>query len=743
MNKQQYTQKWLDDMEKDEVQKGSSYVSEKSNNNKESSNILIGNVKSNPSVSTPKKNNKRQTVCFLCKETVSNLARHLRSRKHGIDNPMNIITQNPEYRPSKSKTFRRKRICCFCKKAVLRLPQHLRGTHRLTNNEEILQWSAQAQFADFEQTIDDLHLNTTRGISKVISSSESDEELATDIPVVTQSEKDKDVTQPLLETDSSFRGYPTPLSLLDNFTQHLKTLTGGNLAAPAQKRKDVQEIIGHVGNEIKCLTPHLVEQNYFNPKFEICKGYEGTDGQRLRDMKPSTLKVKLQSFQKFIDYLNLKYPNLRDNRQFQNWNAVFPGWFRTINKENKLWKGDKRETIVQTMVSKEYYQKYLLLPGTQILEKSMKECTISVSNTVILTYGSLENVFLSFRDHLIVVISTTNANRPSAICNFTAYVLKTKQQTEDGGCQFVVGKHKSTATQKPVVITFDKDEATCFEGYLNVRAKLLSTKTNNPDSAYIFCTQIGNQISNTQIRTILTTEYRKTGFSHVVSSNRLRVMAASTMADEAPEKRAALAASMCHLESTRNSFYIFKEQAKASKSSHSTLKQLYKRSQTNAPETLIEAAEINLPTLTGTTSSIDTPDQPGPSQSNRPIITFAPDTETLQTTTPDSNQKEDGDNASENDPEITLHAINADSAGVRRIPWEQRHVDIIMKLFSNFIKSKKSPTLPQIRQVMKDNESTITPIAQEREVNLKNKKDAFKFEHAIDARIKIEIKKLI
>jgi len=117
VNEQQYTRKWMNVMEKDggslqskslfAVQKSSSTVSDKrnnENNNKELSNLLSGNVKSTLSVSTPQTKNKRQTVCILCKKTVSNLARHLRSRQHGIDNPMNIITQNPDYRPSKSKT---------------------------------------------------------------------------------------------------------------------------------------------------------------------------------------------------------------------------------------------------------------------------------------------------------------------------------------------------------------------------------------------------------------------------------------------------------------------------------------------------------------------------------------------------------------------------------------------------------------------------------------------------------------
>lgn len=100
------------------------------------------------SVRTTYKREKK--ICPLCKDEVTNLPRHLQSRKHGFSKKKaKLALQDYQLRkpytyahkknnPCKKKDYHRRRICPYpgCKKRIINLPEHLQKVHRIERSRE-------------------------------------------------------------------------------------------------------------------------------------------------------------------------------------------------------------------------------------------------------------------------------------------------------------------------------------------------------------------------------------------------------------------------------------------------------------------------------------------------------------------------------------------------------------------------------------------------------------------------------
>lgn len=163
--------------------------------------------------------------------------------------------------------------------------------------------------------------------------------------------------------------------------------------------------------------------------------------------------------------------------------------------------------------------------------------------------------FARARNHLLVLLSISNAHRTGVLTNFTIKDYNTGlayiRSTNADSLVFVIAEHKTAGTHGAATLAVSTDEAELLACYMIIRQK--------PELAsaapYIFITQTGNKMTQSLVSSSLTTAFAASGYPDRVNCTKLRKAAVTQVHTHFPDKRADVAAHMLHRTNTAESTY--------------------------------------------------------------------------------------------------------------------------------------------------------------------------------------------
>ena len=460
--------------------------------------------------------------CMICKKMVVNLSRHLKSSKHKIEDPHILLSSEKNYRKSRNV----KVLCPLCKMSVTRLTQHFVRGHKLSENEikklkhdltpsmnmdevvnkikqqenkniniaslffpasqsiehkvQIINEDSSMDLFEFPTTSQNnvnINQSTSNNTTSKFNNSDDDDGDNDDEYLVEVNEiyDDSNIINNNNNNNNNNAKFPDQLKqlniskkpfeininseMLDEFKSYLDSMNGGFRVNSSSNVSHMIHLTKYCGSNLRDFLPTLVCEKYFNVLFSECVVKENEDGERRRKRKPSSVMTYLYSIKSFVEFMYYKWPFLKETQQFKEWPTFISKWLKTLKKESYKYAAEKEDHKLKNSLKPSFYRSYLNSRFVERLEKEMlKESEINCS----------EN-FLLFRNHLIVKIVTENAARPCVITHFKmSNVNEPWEKNKNGGCTFLVDKHKTAYKYGCAALVFSKANVPLFRKYLKV-----------------------------------------------------------------------------------------------------------------------------------------------------------------------------------------------------------------------------------------------------------------------------------
>ena len=121
--------------------------------------------------------------------------------------------------------------------------------------------------------------------------------------------------------------------------------------------------------------------------------------------------------------------------------------------------------------------------------------------------------FVQARNHLLVLMSLTKAQRSGVLINFSLSDYDARMVDDKGSVVFNVAEHKTSSTHRAATICVNAEEARLLSDYLSMRHAVLQ----NFNSPFFFVSLTGKQMTQSTVASALSTAFGNIGIKDRVS----------------------------------------------------------------------------------------------------------------------------------------------------------------------------------------------------------------------------------
>nr|XP_047124634.1 uncharacterized protein LOC124807122 isoform X2 [Hydra vulgaris]XP_047126611.1 uncharacterized protein LOC124807913 isoform X2 [Hydra vulgaris] len=531
-----------------------------------------------------KKESRRKVDCPKCGESVAQLKRHLKSRKHNWDNikasnarldfGLNLKRKvlSPSKRRSKVQKYHKKTCpISFCLKEVRRLDNHLRQYHKvptkdvkpLVERATCVYERSTSESESLTESDESLSLEPyfdkevfQQGANFLDTSTESDEEWLASQYVASRFKNKENLpchSNDISNSDDSLESadfedlddkfYMTSSAeekFMNEFVDWLISIDGGQKPKRcALKHKSV--ILGIVRYESE------FEINYSNLS---CSSFLSLWMEKLNkdNKKPGTIKTYLGSVKHFLDFCIIKERfDIITSEKHSKIKTQISKWEKTLWKSIQEGRYEKDQIDLENFPSAE---EIVILDNSDIVLEANK--IINTSSTNKLT----KTTFCLARDYLLTCITFDNASRPGAVSNMTLNEFKKSIEKKDG---FIVSvmKHK-TSYKGPAHIVLSHSLYFKVKKYIKFMRNMLDGVSKKDDS-YVFLSWSGSPISSSMLSKQFSSFWQKGTGKSCLNPTIVRKYTTTLVHDKYPELKQNTAHLLCHKVTTAEKSYAIAE----------------------------------------------------------------------------------------------------------------------------------------------------------------------------------------
>lgn len=326
--------------------------------------------------------------------------------------------------------------------------------------------------------------------------------------------------------------------LIEEFKQHVASIDGGAKVRPEAYSLAAKQILNAVGNNIALLTKDKVYSLYVNPMLT-----------QQSELRVKTIRTKLKHLEYFCKYLIEEKAHLlgAESAEMTRIISALPAWRQSLKRKCLAEDVARRVQDVAERIYPKDIATYLLSDYA----KSANHLLISAGSAS--GYSSYD--FIRARNHLLVLLSVSNAHRTGVLTNFTINDYKTGldqlARTNAESLVFMIAEHKTAGTHGAATLAVSSEEGKLLAGYMAIRQKCEIVSS----SPFVFVTQTGKHMTQSLVSSALTAAFAASGYPERVNCTKLRKAAVTQVHSKFPDKRTDLAAHMLHRTNTAESTY--------------------------------------------------------------------------------------------------------------------------------------------------------------------------------------------
>ena len=648
-----------------------------------------------------KRKEKHPVPCPICGKSTKWVSRHLKQVHNKGKMEASVLLNNVDsYRRRKGNSNPRPKFACpwpGCVRYVVCVADHVRRVHKASIRT----------LGDVERKVLSVSKGVTDTVSQSLPSSQivtfhTDALVQTQVPLITCETAASTVDSHELPVESSPNeevlvspGVPPQFpEIFDSFKEYMSSVDAGRKARPEMYVLGARQVMEAVGMDFTCLTRSNVRKKFYEPLEAKIRTKEGCK------FSIKTLRNKLRFLEYFCNYL---LSDICAGWVIETWvgeirklKGDLPGWRQSLrgpctSEEIHRRVLDGQQPVTLHDIHK-YRQSQYAIVSTQILQNRRQEVASAPSVAD----------FLRCRNHLLVLLSISNAHRSGVLSNFTIsdYEQGLRAPCKADGRCFKILEHKTATTHGTANIAVDDEEAGLLASYISMRS-MLDIQHMAP---YVFINSSGTQMSASNIGSALTTAFASSGFNERVTCSKLRKTAVTEIHTNYPNKKGDIAAHMCHREATAAKFYKLIATEKNSMDSANLLRQALRIDETT--EKMSEQEPIitfHLATASATTDDLterkdktknDTADEYDSSDSSNDQE-YKPDDSSDSSNDDDNDATDDflpekytactrGTWSGDNSSLVKLHF--ADLIDMHCAPMSEIKLTLVVFMFSHFIK---------------------------------------------------------
>jgi len=329
-------------------------------------------------------------------------------------------------------------------------------------------------------------------------------------------------------------------ALINEFKEHMAGVNGGAKARPEAYSLASKQILNAVGNDIARLTKDNIYAMYVNPMLT-----------HQSEVSVKTIRSKLKHLEYFCKYLIEEKSQMLEDTGSNTADITrvinaLPAWRQSLKKKCLAEEVQRRVLDVAEQIYPKDIQNYL----ASNYATSARDLLSSASSS---KYNSYD--FARARNHLLVLLSVSNAHRTGVLTNFTINDyhagLAQFRSTNANSLVFIIAEHKTAGAHGAATLAVSSEEAELLAGYMQIRQKAELASA----APFVFITQTGKKMTQSLVSSSLTTAFAASGYSERVNCTKLRKAAVTQVHSNFPDKRSDVAAHMLHRTNTAESTY--------------------------------------------------------------------------------------------------------------------------------------------------------------------------------------------
>lgn len=373
-------------------------------------------------------------------------------------------------------------------------------------------------------------------------------------------------------------------ALIDNFEAHLKTPSGGRRKDPKHYGQAVRRFLRLYGSLDDISVESVLE--IYIPHCEQRIGRTGT-------VTAKTLTNSLTSVGYFLEFmLNSRsmlrqYVSRASKKNFKSILSVLPNWKKSYSKDvgkqrHAFRVGDEKKRIHEEDTTKFICSDYAITSSTSLTTLADLRDSIQIG----------QHQFCRLRNYMILLINLINSSRCGVIKNFTleeygSPVLSRNQQSTT----YLVKDHKTAVSKGPAHITLEREEVKMLAGYMRMRSCIKTA------SDKVFLNYTGHEMSQSNIAEACSQAFQQANVGKRICSNKCRKLSATSIRNQRPDLRCALASHMGHSEQTAEKDYAYYDRIRDSETATSATRQILLTT-TDHRQATARTSALSLPSVT-------------------------------------------------------------------------------------------------------------------------------------------------
>lgn len=373
-------------------------------------------------------------------------------------------------------------------------------------------------------------------------------------------------------------------TLTDKFEAHLPTANGGRRKDPKHYGRAVRRFL-RLYRSLDDITAESVLDIYI-PHCEQQTGRTGT-------VTAKTLTNSLTSVGYFLEFMLQSRSMLRQyvsracKKNFKSILSVLPNWKKSYSKDISKQRYAFRVEDEKKRIHEEDTTKFI---------RSAYAITSSKDLTTLADFRDpiqiRQHEFCRLRNYMILLINLINSSRCGVIKNFTleeyaSPALSRNQQSTT----YQVKDHKTAVSKGPAHITLEREEVKMLAGYMRMRSCIKTA------SDKVFLNFTGNEMSQSNIAEACSQAFQQANVGKRICSNKCRKLSATSIRNQRPDLRSALASHMGHTEQTAEKDYAYYDRIRDSEAATSATRQILLTTSDNR-QTTAKTSALSLPIVT-------------------------------------------------------------------------------------------------------------------------------------------------
>ena len=289
-------------------------------------------------------------------------------------------------------------------------------------------------YRDLEEILD--------GQQTSFSPDESDSDVESDVPIFSGDEEDEDAEpfeEEVPELERIDRRFEKTLSDFFRF------LIGPNVL---RDERTVNKVVGDVRRIIYFSnSAHDIPSMFKNKCQLIRKNYIGTYA-RLKQLKDSALKTYMYPLLDFIRFLQFLPPPEFCTNQLADAKMVIQNWRSVYQRKEMKSVHERRDADYEMLIIEEQVSTYMHGPNVEMAKKTFSK--VLEDDTGLLR----QREYVSFRDHLLLLIHLTTAHRSGVSSNMKISEYK-KLKEDDESFILRVADHKTAGRYGPAPVLME------------------------------------------------------------------------------------------------------------------------------------------------------------------------------------------------------------------------------------------------------------------------------------------------